>query len=135
MRRIAFVAPAAFAAWALLFTGTAWAPSISLTLVNQSSSDVEFAIFQAPPSSDQSHRLLSTPHHEILPHTSFHDTGIEPESCVLVRVAHDRGDSNAFCRDNRTRLDVRCDVSSHYYCVVHQGEGDHVVVKIDQRAS
>lgn len=132
MRRIAFAVLAGFAALALLFTGVAWAPTISLEIRNQTSHDVEIVVFQPPPSSLRGHRLLSTLHHEVIPHRSFHDSGIEPESCVLVRVAHDREDSNAPCRNNPTPLDVRCDVPSHYACVVHRGEGQEVVVKIDQ---
>lgn len=126
---------ATFAALPLLFTGMAWAPSITIVLVNNTSRDAEFAVFQARPSSFQRHRLVSTLHHEVIPHGSFHASGIEPESCVFVRVAHDRGHPNASCRDNPTPLDVRCDVSSHYSCLVHRGERRDVVVEIVQRGA
>ena len=130
MRRIALLVLGAFAASAFLFAGAAWAPTITLVVHNESSQDVRIVVFQAPPSGIQRHGLPSTLRHEVIPHGSFHATGIEPESCVLVRVAHDSGVANTTCRDNATPLDVRCDVSSHYACAVHRGQGMDVVVKL-----
>lgn len=139
MRRIAFVVLATFAASAFLFTGMAWAPTTtSITVVNESRYPADVVIFPPPPplpSSFQHYRLLSTLDHKINPHRSFHASRIERESCVLLRVAHDRGDRNAPCRDNHTPLDVRCDVSSHYSCEVHRGGGEDVVVKLVPRGA
>lgn len=121
MRRSAFVVLAAFVALPLLFTGMAWAPVRELVVQNNSSQTVTIAIYQI--------------HQVVTPHRSFHASGIAPESCVLVRVAHDRGAPNAPCRDNPTPLDVRCDVSSHYSCVVHEDKRKDVVVQIVQRGA
>jgi hypothetical protein len=132
VRRIAFVALAAVASLALLFTGAAWAPQIDITIINQTPHDEKFVVFQDRPDSFQPHRLRPRVHHKVDPGESFQAGGIEPESCVLVRVVHDAGDPNANCAGNPTPIDVRCDVSSRYACRVHRGEMKDVVVKVVQ---
>jgi hypothetical protein len=134
VRRIAFVTLASVAALALLFTGAAWAPGTTLTLINKTSHDVKFEVFQPRPDAFQHHRLRRhlRVHHQVDPDESFHAGVIERGSCVLVRVVHDAGDPKAHCDKNPTPLDVRCDVSSPYFCRVHPGESKDVVVKVMQ---
>jgi hypothetical protein len=132
VRRIAYLVLVGSAALALLFTSSAWAPQITLTIRNNSSHDVRIVVFQPNPNSLQRHEVPFRVHHEVDPNESFHASGIRRESCVVVRVARDNGDPNARCQDNHTPLDVRCDVSSQYSCKVHRNEVDDIVVKVGQ---
>lgn len=132
MRRIAFTTLAAFAALVLLFTGAAWAPVIDLTIRNQSDSPVKFEVFQRAPDSFQRHRFLSRLHHKVSPDESFHANGIEPRSCVQVRVVDEPGGADLGCQNNPTPVDVRCDVPSQHSCKVRRGDEKDVVVTIVQ---
>jgi hypothetical protein len=135
VRRIAFITLAAVAALVLLFTGAAWAPqSIELTIINESSRDVKIEVFQRP-DSFQRHRFLSRLHHKVNPDRSFHASGIEPGSCVLVRVVNDPGNANVGCQNNPTPVDVRCEVPMQYSCKVHRRDEKDVVVKIVQTSA
>jgi hypothetical protein len=118
---------AAVAALFLLVAGAAQAAEYTIQIHNQSSQPVEILVFQQRPNTFDAAENIQE---RVDPDDFLVSDGIKPNSCVVVRVAHDKGDPDARCRDNRTPVAVRCDVSPRYSCKLHAGEVKDLTVNV-----
>jgi hypothetical protein len=98
----------------------------TIQIHNQSSQTVDIIVFQKPLRYDSAGRIRE----RVAPGDYFVRDGIKANSCVVVRVAHDGGADDARCKDNRTPVNLRCDVSDRYSCKVHAGEVKDLVVNV-----
>jgi hypothetical protein len=99
----------------------------TIQIHNNSSQTVDVIVFQKDPNY---FRRAEKIRHHVAPGDFLVSDGIKPDSCVVIRVAHDNGDDDARCKDNRTPVDLRCDVSDRYLCKVHAGEVKDLVVTV-----
>jgi hypothetical protein len=121
-------ATATLAAFVLLLAPAALAGTdYTIQIHNQSSHPVEVIVFQRDPNSrDAAEKIQQL----VGPDDFFVSDEIKRDSCVLLRVTHDKGDPDARCKDNATPVMVRCDVSPHYSCKLHAGEVKDLVVNV-----
>jgi hypothetical protein len=111
----------------LLATAAQARTEYTIQVHNQSSNPVEVLVFQEKPNL---YGRAEKIRERIAPGDYFVRDGIKPNSCVLVRVADDKGDQDARCKENQTPVALRCDVSSRYACKVHAGEVKDLVVNV-----
>jgi hypothetical protein len=122
------VASAALAALVLLLAPAALAgTTYTIQVHNQSSNPVEVVVYQQKPEYRDTTQKIQ---HRVGSDDFFVSDDVKRDSCVLVRVSHDKGDPDARCQDNATPVMVRCDVSPHYTCTVHAGEVKDLVVNV-----
>jgi hypothetical protein len=122
------VASAALAALVLLLAPAALAgTSYTIQVHNQSSHPVEVVVYQQKPDYRDT---AETIRQHIGSGDYFVSDDVKRDSCVLVRVPHDKGDPDARCEGNGTPVMVRCDVSQHYICTIHAGEVKDLVVSV-----
>jgi hypothetical protein len=127
VRRIATAAAAV--ALFLLPAAAAQAADYTIQIHNQSSHNAEILVYQKTPNALQATERIRE---RIAPDEFFVSDEIAPDSCVLVRVAHEKGNPDARCKDNDTPVALRCDVSPRYSCKVHAGEVKDLVVNLIQ---
>jgi hypothetical protein len=119
---------ATLAALALLLAPAALAgTTYTIQIHNQSSQSVDVIVFQQKPNFRDAAEKIQ---HRVDPDDFFVSDEVKPDSCVLVRIAHDKGDPDARCEDNATSVMLRCDVSRHYSCTHHAGEVKDLVVNV-----
>jgi hypothetical protein len=119
---------AILAALALLLAPAALAgTSYTIQIHNNSSQTVDVTVFQQKPNfRDADAKILG----RVDPDDFFVSDDVKRDSCVLVSVAHDKGDPDARCEDNATPVALRCDVSPRYSCTHHAGEVKDLVVNV-----
>ena len=121
-------ATASLAALVLLLAPSALAgTTYTIQIHNQSSHPVEVIVYQQNPNSRDASEKIQ---HRVGPDDFFVSDDVKRDSCVLVSVAHDKGDPDARCEDNATPVMLRCDVSPRYSCTHHAGEVKDLVVNV-----
>jgi hypothetical protein len=122
------VATATLAALVMVLAPAALAgTTYTIQIHNQSSHPVDVIVFQHNPNSRDAAEKIQQ---RVGPDDFFVSDEVKRDSCVLVRVARDKGDPDARCEDNATPVMLRCDVSPHYSCTHHAGEVKDLVVNV-----
>jgi hypothetical protein len=122
------VASALLVALVLLLVPAALAGTdYTIQIHNQSSLPVDVVVYQRNPNSREAAEKIQQ---HVDPDDFFVSDEVKRDSCVLVRVAHDKGDPDARCEDNATPVMLRCDVSPRYSCTHHAGEVKDLVVNV-----